>query len=1399
MEDSSHDYDEGATVRYKTSTCLCSTLGSMTDILPAIDKIFRATLDALAAIDTFSDSTTPTSFVVYAHDPDNGDDESGPAYSDIVKKFINWMNQLRTRTYSDQHPSGIFAHEIRSSGDAACRDILGNQFCLLPRTGNPLSADSMRPDRVERVIVFGSPRLRSYCQHPFAKEYIDKIKATYEQCKSSGDAELRQRLQHEVLETSMTRPSFHHALTEIAFLELRHQHNHDAHSVVWASVGDDDMKYIRIKAPTNLHVLIDASSPSHVLHSRFFKLLRTIYTANSAAISMYKEAYDKAVSELRKRLGPFSDRELDNLSEKFTSQAQRNLANHRNSELRQLHQRKLHAELGSKGYDDVESRRTKILGSLATIAYRDRKDRNPERIMGTCRWFTQHQKFQEWQKSENGGILWVTAYPGCGKSVLLKHLVDTVLVAPSSAVCYFFFKDDFEDQKSVVGALRCLLHQIFLQRPDLFTEPIIRKFEQDEQMPASASNMWDLLRDVARSVTAGSIIIVIDALDECLQDDRRVLMERLVQLHEDTSMTRLKILISSRLYVDISQGFHKVGFEIHLSAENDLELDQISAEIDLVVSHRLQHAPALVELRPEQRDVVYQALTKVKHKTYLWAYLVLDEIDNMFETDSTSLRKMVQNLPHSVDAAYEKILSKSGQREKVKTMLSIIVAAAEPLNLLQLAQAWALTVDIPLGTELEVASESQIRRTLNGLCGLFVIVVEGRVYLLHQTAREFLLGREMTASSTDSLGSKLWAGSILKTRAELIMAWICLRYFERHEAPPWTIESLRPMRCYVTQEDVACHCLEPEAHCRIDCLSWYAIEHWIGHVSGVQELGDERLTEQAATACEGLVRTFVYPRYLRKREDEVLHMPCLTMASMLGLLSVVKSLLRLPHTDVERPDLAGRTALGWAVDYNHAEVARVLLGQRADVNTKDIYGDPVLFRAVEEGNDAILAMLLESGADPNALNEDGYAVLAYAAKFETAESVLQLLKHGADIDAVDQRGETALSEACEEANLAAVEVLLTAGADPTKTDREGWTPLMHCCGPYSGYVDEDKQIEVAKLLLRQEDIDIHAADEDRNTALSKACESGWMRLAQLLLRHGATISAICFLRAATERNAAILQLLLNTGADINTTDSHGDTALTIAASFGYWACVETLLHNNANPDHAGEYGRTALFTAASKGHREMAELLIRHGASVDRPADDGQTPLMKAVEEGHKDMVLTLLSNNADTECVDSDGLTALYIAAYRRNADVVHSLLDHGAHVNHTNNRAYPALFAAAMCGAVDVFRLLLRIGPDPARTYDGEWSELELAASGGHLQIVELLLPSTDDVALVRSALKQVIKKKRKALKNALLQRIYELQWQVAPISPFKQPGIFQFARGPHPAVLSSIGVRNRAYYQL
>ena len=164
-------------------------------------------------------------------------------------------------------------------------------------------------------------------------------------------------------------------------------------------------------------------------------------------------------------------------------------------------------------------------------SYEQFKDRNPDSHKGTCRWVVEHPNFRKWKDSESSGLLWVSADPGCGKSVLAKSLVDKVLQpSETRAVCYFFFKDDAELQKRSSTALPALLHQLLKQKPRLLKHAMA-DFETDgDKFAESVQTSWRILTRIVEDPLAGEIVCVLDALDECIEADRFQLIKILSQI-----------------------------------------------------------------------------------------------------------------------------------------------------------------------------------------------------------------------------------------------------------------------------------------------------------------------------------------------------------------------------------------------------------------------------------------------------------------------------------------------------------------------------------------------------------------------------------------------------------------------------------------------------------------------------------------------------------------------------------------------------------------------------------------------------------------------------------------------------------------------------------------------------
>ena len=111
-------------------------------------------------------------------------------------------------------------------------------------------------------------------------------------------------------------------------------------------------------------------------------------------------------------------------------------------------------------------------------------------------------------------------------------------------------------------------------------------------------------------------------------------------------------------------------------------------------------------------------------------------------------------------------------------------------------------------------------------------------------------------------------------------------------------------------------------------------------------------------------------------------------------------------------------------------------------------------------------------------------------------------------------------------------------------------------------------------------------------------------------------------------------------ANVDQTDSEGQTALIWACEVGNTDAATILLERGANINHADNESMTALLSACEQRQTQTGEMLIERGADVNLASNDGWTALMFAAQSGHDDCVRALLEKGADVEA-NVRGITA--------------------------------------------------------------------------------------------------------------------------------------------------------------
>ena len=238
--------------------------------------------------------------------------------------------------------------------------------------------------------------------------------------------------------------------------------------------------------------------------------------------------------------------------------------------------------------------------------YESDKNVNPNRIEGTCEWFLSHTNFLAWRESQASRVMWLSADPGCGKSVLAKYLVDRkgeVLTVRNETpiLCYFFFRSGDSQRDNGSKALSAILHQLFLQRPLLYEYARYDFVHKSERFLDDFDALWNIFLKALRDPSNDEIVCVLDALDECQEISRKSLMTRLTKLYtigdSRDKHQLIKFLITSRPTFHVVRDFKILTenlSEVRLRGED--ESDQISREIDLVIRQRVKELGSDMDL-----------------------------------------------------------------------------------------------------------------------------------------------------------------------------------------------------------------------------------------------------------------------------------------------------------------------------------------------------------------------------------------------------------------------------------------------------------------------------------------------------------------------------------------------------------------------------------------------------------------------------------------------------------------------------------------------------------------------------------------------------------------------------------------------------------------------------------
>ena len=406
-----------------------------------------------------------------------------------------------------------------------------------------------------------------------------------------------------------------------------------------------------------------------------------------------------------------------------------------------------------------------------------------------------------------------------------------------------------------------------------------------------------------------------------------------------------------------------------------------------------------------------------------------------------SVRRMLKELPESLDETYERILKeiKKPNRAHARRVLQCLVVAMRPLRVEELAGVLAVDFDDAEGIPRLKPDWQWMdqERALLSVCSSLIAIVEAGdsrvVQFSHFSVKEFLTSSRLALASGEVSNYHIDPG-----HAHTILAQACLGI--------------------LLQIQDGIEGCTPEDH----PLAEYAAEHWtthaqFGEVSARLRKGMEYLFDANKphfkvwlTLCDidknpksdttfyafapntkspaaplyyaalcgfhDLVEHLITEHPRDVNDDGGYYVRPL-VAALAGEHFQTADLLRHSGADLDIRGQYGRNPLHAAAWSGNLEVIRILIEYNpADINAGDVYGYTPLIRASSPHNlkdGSVHQLLLEHGADINTQNLFGATSLYNASYFGALEVVRVLLEHGADVEVKHNVGKTALQRAAE--------------------------------------------------------------------------------------------------------------------------------------------------------------------------------------------------------------------------------------------------------------------------------------------------------------------------------------------------------------------------------------------------
>ncbi|KFY93613.1 hypothetical protein V498_04319 [Pseudogymnoascus sp. VKM F-4517 (FW-2822)] len=385
--------------------------------------------------------------------------------------------------------------------------------------------------------------------------------------------------------------------------------------------------------------------------------------------------------------------------------------------------------------DDIDRSCLRSLQCPDTLLVKNRLKENKDKLLPkSINWILQDTQYISWKDGDDVCLLWIKGGAGKGKTMISIGLIEQLSLPQdeSTVVTYFFCQNADYELKTLAAIIKGLILQLVNQQKHL-KESLRRRWdtinERFDEDVTSWRTLWNIFLEMLHGCKCARVYVIVDALDECQDDDMADLLRLIVRTGLDQP-SKIKWLLTSRPLDSAERELLAGSDQVRVSLE--LNQKHLSEVVKTYITSKAIELDRRNHYGPTLRQKVEAELASKAEDTFLWVSLVCRRLESIPKDKALAT---IQDFPPGLPAFYRRIFKQLNEGESAVVkgcmrLLKAMMLAYRPLNVEEVGSVTGLS-------EQSVAIEVWVDR-----CASFVKRRGTDIEFVHQSARDYLASKD---------------------------------------------------------------------------------------------------------------------------------------------------------------------------------------------------------------------------------------------------------------------------------------------------------------------------------------------------------------------------------------------------------------------------------------------------------------------------------------------------------------------------------------------------------------------------------------------------------------------------------------------------------------------------------